>query len=156
MLLYAMAVLPLIDSLEQTSIEVKQNWYADDASATGPLTQIKHWFEDLMLKGPAYGYYPEPEKSYLVVDPSNVDKAREIFGNLGVRVVNGQRFLGGYVGDVEGKTVYASKKVQEWVECVEKLTKVGAHQPQAAFAALVKSLQCEWNYLQTVALLFIL
>ena len=45
---------------------------------------------------------------------------------------------------------FVEQKVQEWVHCVEKLTKASESQPQAAQMALTKSLQFEWAYLQRV------
>jgi hypothetical protein len=99
MLMYAMAILPLIQSLDVS--RVTQNWYADDASAIGSLTDLKEWFVSLMQKGPAYGYLPEPHKSFLIVTREFEQSAKEIFDDLGVTVVNGQRFLGGFIGDSE-------------------------------------------------------
>ena len=42
------------------------------------------------------------------------------------------------------------RKVQKWVQYVENLTKAAESQPQAAHAALTKSLQFEWSNLQRV------
>jgi hypothetical protein len=42
------------------------------------------------------------------------------------------------------------KKVSEWEAGINTLTQLAKTQPQNAYAALTKSLQCEWNYLQRV------
>lgn len=38
------------------SRDVKQFWYADDASAGGKLQHIKDWWDGLVQLGPEYGY----------------------------------------------------------------------------------------------------
>lgn len=149
MLLYGIALLPLIEKLNGAG-NVIQNWYADDASANGTLHDIKLWFERLMKDGPALGYFPEPHKSYLVVSPEYQEKATELFGPLGVKVVLGCRFLGGFIGEETAKKQYLNNKMMTWIELVNKLSIIAASQPQAAFAALLKSLQCEWTYFQRV------
>eukprot|EP00731_Ephydatia_muelleri_P019543 Em0012g368a len=73
-----------------------------------------------------------------------------VFGDLGVQVVNGHRFLGGVIGDCMTVDNFVRKKVAMWVDCVEKLSKAATKSPQAAYTALSKSLQCEWSYLQRV------
>ena len=40
--------------------------------------------------------------------------------------------------------------MHQWVADVQSLTKITVKQPQAAFSALTKSLQCEWKFLQRV------
>ena len=51
--LYAIATLPLIRSL---NADVKQVWYADDASACGKIQALRSWWDKLVSTGPAYGY----------------------------------------------------------------------------------------------------
>ena len=46
-------------------------------------------FRDLQLKGPAWGYFPEPTKSILVVSEQNLSQAKEYFRGMGVQVVTG-------------------------------------------------------------------
>ena len=79
-----------------------QLWYADDASAGGLLSDLRDWFSLLCSRGPHYGYFPEPSKCFarcfVVVAPSRLSLAREVFGYLGVWVVTGHRFLGGFIG----------------------------------------------------------
>ena len=83
-----------------------------------------------------------------------------LFGEFGVKVVSGSRFLGGYVsgsrflggyiGEDHGRKEYVKMKVQSWVDSVYCLSDAAKQQPQAAYAALVKSIQCEWIFLQRV------
>jgi hypothetical protein len=150
MLMYALAAMPLIQSLKKIS-GVTQNWYADDAAAIGKLENLALWLESLIHEGPAYGYIPEPKKSYLIVAPQFMERAKELFEQrYGVKVVAGQRFLGGFIGSVTDKELYIQEKVANWSANVEKLASIAVSQPQAAFAALTKSLQCEWAYCQRV------
>ena len=54
--MYAIAVTPLIHQLEES--EVKQVWFADDATAGGNLVNLKEWWEHIIQLGPNYGYHP--------------------------------------------------------------------------------------------------
>ena len=98
MMLYAVTVLPLIRSLED-SCEWVQNWYADDSSCVGELSSVRRWFDRLSADGPAYGYFPEPSKTVLVVRSSDLERANDLFHDLGVSVVTGSQFLGGFMGE---------------------------------------------------------
>ena len=55
-------------------------------------------FRELQLRGPAWGYYPEPTKSILVVAERNVPRAKECFRVMVIQVVMGSPYLGGFVG----------------------------------------------------------
>ena len=148
MFLYAVGTLPLIWSLKDPAWT--QVWYADDASACGEFTSIRRWFDLLQQRGPSYGYYPNPTKSCVVVHPSSVASARRVFDPLGIPVVTSHRFLGGFLGDVQARHCFVQGKVDQWVSDINHLSKMASPQPQAAYAAFVKSLQCEWIYLQRV------
>ena len=69
-------------------------------------------FHYLQARGPSRGYYPEPTKSILVVAPGNVARAKEHFWGLGIRVVTGHRYLGGFLGDMAAEREWLEKKVQ--------------------------------------------
>ena len=60
-------------------------------------------FQDLQARGPALGYYLELTKSILVVAPGNVARAKEHFRGIGIQVVTGHRYLGGFLGDVSAE-----------------------------------------------------
>ena len=86
----------------------------------------------------------------MVVHPNFVEKAHQLFYRFGIRIVEGRRYLGGFIGSDEGKIRFTLKKVQEWLDCLGELSKVAEKEPQAALVGLTRSLQCEWNFVQRV------
>ena len=52
----------------------------------------------IIKEGPKYGYNLELTKCHLVVAPQFIEQATCLFSEFGVNVVQGQRFLGGFVG----------------------------------------------------------
>ena len=127
-----------------------QVWYADDASVCGSLSDLHQWFELLLSKGLNFGYVVNPAKCCLVVLDSYKCNAEQLFSSLGVSVVCNHRYLGAFIGDTVGQATFVQDKVCHWIADVKRLSKIAKKQPQAAFAALVKSLQCEWQFLQHV------
>ena len=127
-----------------------QVWYADDASGCGGIADIRKCFDCLRQSGPDFGYFVNVKKCCLVVDRLFLDEAHSHFSDLGIQIVCGQRYLGGFLGDSVGRATFVEKKVERWVSAVGCLAEISVTQPQAAFAALTKSLQCEWRYLQCV------
>ena len=121
----------------------------NDASVCGCLNNIHKWFSQLCSKGPAFGYHPEPSKSYLLVNDRHQFEAERLFGALGTQIVAGHQFLGviWVIMLVIYKTLYVSDKVQLWVTNLLSLTKVAVKEPQAAYAALTKLFQNEWTLL---------
>ena len=96
------------------------------------------WFEQLLTRAPDFGYFPEP---VLVVGPSDVQQATALFGDLGIKVVSGSCLLDGFIGDRALVDASVSKKFQLSSQCVQTLSDVAVHQPQATHAALARSLQ---------------
>jgi len=111
------------------------------------LKNLREWFLLLCSRGPHFGYFPEPSKCFLVVAPSKLNLANDIFGPLGIQVVTGHRFLGGFIGDLDERWNFVINKVLQWSNHVKTLTAVASLQSQAAYAALTKSLQSEWPFL---------
>jgi len=165
MMFYAIALLPLTRKLKNGSAFLKtvfdraelnntsawtQNWYADDSSCQSDLESILVWLQLLVKEGPKYGYYPSPEKSYLVVHPNFVERAQTLFADFKVNVVTGFRFLGGFIGDFQETENWINEKVKTWVKAIECLSKAAEQQPHLAHVSLTKSLQNEWSYVQRV------
>ena len=77
-----LSVLPLIRSLKDIH-QWNQAWYTADANCGGRLDRLLLWFKQLMQDGPAFGHFPEPTKTYLVVDEVNLPEERRLFGPSG-------------------------------------------------------------------------
>ena len=101
MIAYGIGVLPLTRDLRRSHPCITQSWYADDAGAGGKFEKIMDHFRDLQLRGPARGYCPDPTNSILVVAERNVPRAKEYFRGMGLQVVTGSIYLGGFVGERE-------------------------------------------------------
>jgi len=109
MLVYGIAILPLTKKLKNLE-KWKQNWYADDSACLAKFKELKEWLELLILEGPKYGYFPEPEKSYLVVHPNLLDEAKLLFKDIQINIVTGHWFRGGYVGSAADCQDWCRKK----------------------------------------------
>ena len=97
-----------------------------------------------------FGYFPEPTKSFLVIDDKQFSRATEAFSGLGINVVCSQRLLGGVIGNTVGRIAIVETLIKQWVSELECLTMIPSMHPQAAFAAFTKSLQFRWAYVQRV------
>ena len=150
MIAYGIGVLPLIRVLRRDHLQFTQPWYADDAGAGGKFEAVMAHFRDLQLKGPARGYFPEPTKSILVVSEHNVPRATEYFRGMGMKIVTGSRYLGGFVGERGTERKWVKTKVEGWAESVKMFTGVAHKHPQSVYAGLQKSLQQEWAFVQWV------
>ena len=73
-----------------------------------------------------------------------------MFHPLGVRVVTGHRFLGGFIGSNDDMLAYVSEKVCKWVSNVRMFADIASTQPQLAYTAFTRSLQHEWTFLLRV------
>ena len=69
---YDIGILPLIRYLCKAHTAVMQHWCADDAGLGRKFPQIKANLEDLMIHGPACGYFPETNKIILFIYKFNV------------------------------------------------------------------------------------
>ena len=60
--------------------------------------------------------------------PGNVARAEEFFRGMGIQVVMGHRYLGGFIGDKEAKERWLGDKITGWAESVETLAGVSCKQ----------------------------
>ena len=98
--------------------------HAEGSACAGKLSQIRLWFDKLIQLGPAYGYFAEPIKSVVVVAPQDEDVAKDCLKDLGITVSSGHRFLGGVIGTQEYCRNFMKQKVEYWMECVTKVSKL--------------------------------
>ena len=62
MAMYTPAIVPLIHNLRHSSPDVKQAWYADDATGAGSCEKMRHWWDQVQQASPTFG---KASKSYL-------------------------------------------------------------------------------------------
>jgi hypothetical protein len=142
MVAYGILLLLLIQLLKDEVQDVKQPWYADDAGMGGTLSGIRGYFKKLQEQGPRWGYFPEPDKSILIVQPHSKAAARIAFKDLDFTIVTGACYLGGFLGDSANQVSWVQEKTENWVAAVKELA-VAERYLQMAYAELQKSLQQE-------------
>ena len=60
---------------------------------------LQEHMQYLMVRGTQQGYFMELTKSILFVSLRNLLREDEYFRGMGVRVVTGRCYLGGFIGD---------------------------------------------------------
>ena len=94
MVMYTIATVPLIQQLRNP--DVHQIWYADDASDTYKLPDLKSWWDQLSQSGSKFRYFPNPKKSWLVVKEELLDQAQTVLDKSSIQIISEkQRYLGG-------------------------------------------------------------
>ncbi len=145
--LYALATLPLIKRLPCPDT-LHQVWYADDATATGTLQDLRQWWHSLTKDGPNYGYFPNSTKSWLVVKDEHEDEATRIFEGLNLNITTkGRPLLGAAIGCHSYVEQYVSEKVDIWCMELKNLTNYAETQPHAAYAAYIFGFLHKINFL---------
>ena len=74
------------------------------------------------------------------MDPGNVARAEEHSRGLGISMVTGHRYLGGFIGDAAAEREWLKENVQGWMESVSILEGVAHKHPQYPYAGLQNSL----------------
>jgi len=78
---------------------------------------LKRWWDVLQHRGPSYGYYPKPSKSWLIAKEEHYnEKAKEMFTDIQITT--------------KGET---SRK---WSEKIEGLAAIALHEPQLAYCTV--------------------
>lgn len=145
MAMYALAIVPLVNHLHG---KCNQVWFADDGTGADKLSKLRKWWDALVEKGPGYGYFPKPSKSWLIVKGDLLDEAKKIFDGTGVQITTeGMRHLGAAIGNENFKDTYVQKKIVKWIDSIEKLSKIALTQPHAAFSAFIQRIQSRWIFL---------
>ena len=95
---YGLDILPLIRYIWTSHPSITQSWYSDDSGAGGKFTDIQRLLDNVMVRGPPQGYFPDSTKSILVMSQRSVPQSEALFWEYGLQVVTGSRYLGVFVG----------------------------------------------------------
>ena len=143
---YALSTVPLINSLNDQN--VKQVWYADDATATGSLSAIFSWWKMLCDYGPSYGYHANADMTWLVVKEQHLNKVRDIFKNHNINITSkGRPHIGAPLGNENFTNSYVSNMVTERQYELQVLCKIEKTKPHVTYAAFTHELVNKFNFL---------
>ena len=143
--MYALATVPLINQLHGT---VDQVWYADDACACGSIQDLLIWWNQFCIKGPAFGYFVNAPKTWLVSKERFHSIATTLFSDTDVQITSaGRSYLGAAIGSNAYVQEFVRDKVVGWSAEITRLAKFAQVQPLAAYSALTHGLSSHWLYL---------
>ena len=124
MVAYGLGPPPPKRELRKAHPGVNQPWYADDAGARGTFRGIRRHLENLMVRGPPDGFFPEPTTRILVVSPQNVPRVEDFFRGYGLQIVMESCYLGGFVGSKAAQDIWLGEKVEGWWDSVATLARI--------------------------------
>ena len=116
------------------------------AAAGGTLSQLHTWWSELQKRGPLFGYFPEPSKTWLITKPSYFETAKVMFPDIKI-TVEGHKYLGSFIGSDEGKCTFVENEVKEWITDIKELARIAKSEPQLAYAAYVYGTSKRWSFL---------
>lgn len=123
-------------------------WYADDASATGGLDSIRYWWDKLSRIGPAFGYFANASKTWLVTKEEHLDRAREMFHDTNVNVIcHGRLYLGTPLGSDVYMKEYVQEKINRLIGELQLLRDIAKSQPHVAYASFTHGYLHKFSYL---------
>ena len=126
----------------------KHIWYADDAGGAGNLRQLRHWWDFLCQMGPSLGYYPNEEKTILVVKPEQLSEAKLLFEETGVVITaEGATYLGTQLGSKKYENQFLTNRADKTGKQLEKLSGIASKHSQAAYAGFTFGFRNNWNFL---------
>ena len=86
----------------------------NNAVAGGNFPYIFVHLDNIMARGPPWGYLPKATKSILVISAHNFTQAEKLFRGRSLEIFTESRYLGGYLRDSQHKAECLSIKVQDW------------------------------------------
>ena len=144
---YGIGIMKLIHMLKELHPECRTSWYADDSAGAGSAGAVKAWWDALQDFGPKMGYFPQPEKTVLIIkDTSKQDYFKSLFPGIKV-TAEGHRYLGSFIGTKSATESYVATKVKEWVQDIEDISRAASSEPQLAYAGFYYGTSKKWNYL---------
>ena len=138
---YSCSTMPLLTKKSES----KKVGYADDGVLAGKVISTYNDWLDLKKLGPAYGFFPEPTKTWCIVKPEFEDNARSLFTDVNI-TVTGHKYLGSFIGNPKETSEFVTKQIEEWKEDIEALVEVAKTEPQLAYSAYVFGTSKRWQF----------
>ena len=103
---------------------------------SGKLIDLHNWWNNRKTHGPLFRYFPNAQKSWLVIKKGLRNDVNMIFKGTGINITNeGRRYLGGAIGSSDFICKYIQEKVSGWICEIDTLASIASTQPHAAYAA---------------------
>ena len=61
--------------------------FTDNTTAVGTASALLEWWHHLASADPAFGYFPNFSKTFLIVKPEHLSQAESLFANTNVTVI---------------------------------------------------------------------
>ena len=146
---YALSTTLMQGTLRSIS-SVKQVWLADDATGAGKIISLSQSWDIITTKGNKCGYYVNESKSWIILKDDLLEEAKSVFAGSSIRFTTaGKRHLCASIGTTDFRREYATKKISQWCDEVEKLAEIAISEPQAAYAAYTHGEMLKFNYFMT-------
>ena len=127
------------------SDNVTQKWYADNGNAAGSIPLLSKLYHDLKEIGPLFGY--KVIKCHLIKKPDFEQRARDLFANEDVAVINGHRVLGSVIGTEERCQEFFDEKSNTYSKLLKKLSKHAKVAPQNVYKAFTNGVQQKLTFI---------
>ena len=106
------------------------------------------WWDQIVAQGPAYGYYANAQKTWLITKEAHLSAVEAAFSGTEVKVTTeGRSYLGTAIGTQEFINLHVQGKIHQWTREIECLATNALTQPHAAYAAFTHGLTSKWTYL---------
>ena len=123
----------MIRTLHCTDPDASQVWFADDATAVGPVFKLLEWWHHLVSVGPSFGYFLNSSKTFLIVKPEYLSQAEFLFANTNITVtLQDQRYLGTALGSQGFAEEYVLRKVTDCINEIIQLSEIAHTHPHSA------------------------
>ncbi|KAL7476750.1 hypothetical protein ACHAW6_002593 [Cyclotella cf. meneghiniana] len=136
-------------TLRRSDPSVLQPWYLDIFALQGPSSCIVDLFHMLCHHCPSMGYFPKPEKCWVICPPSSEPHPFQVFNDasLPVSYCHRRQYVGRFVGSCTKRDEWLSPMIQKWVTGIKRLAAIATRFPHSAYAGLVSCLSAEWQYI---------
>lgn len=79
MAIYALGIMMLQDIIRLENTSVKQVAYADDLTIVVKNAYLRQWWDLVLTYSPQIGYFPNTDKSVMIVKAEQFEQAKIIF-----------------------------------------------------------------------------
>ena len=143
---YAIGITPLLKLLHEficmNNYISKEVAFSDDFTVAGKISEIRKFWDMIIISVLKYGYFPKAEKYFLIVKENYIDVANDQFVDTNVKITTtAQRHLGAVIGSPNFKTEYVNHKILDLVKQLKLLSKIAEIDHSLLIALLLQDLK---------------